>query len=98
MKEIFSKMISKGNKQCKLTVYVDSDSCCLNFTALGRTNPPGGGKRERFIIFDESYEFDSINDIDTEILPLIPKNEKFKPLAECFTSLHREFLESQKNA
>lgn len=98
MKEIFSKMIPKGNRQCKLTVFVDSDSCCLNFTAMGRTNPPGKGKRERFIIFDEVYEFDSIDDIVTENLPLIPKNEKFKPLAECFTILHREFLESQKNA
>lgn len=98
MKEIFSKMISKGNKQCKLTVYVDADSCSLSFTALGRTNPPGGGKRERFTIFDQTYEFDSIDDIDVEILPLIPENDKFKPLAECFTALHREFMELQKNA
>ncbi|CAO94901.1 hypothetical protein [Erwinia tasmaniensis] len=98
MKEIFSKMISKGNKQCKLTVYVDADSCSLNFTALGRTNPPGGAKRERFTIFDEIYEFDSINDIDDEILQMLPKNDKFKPLAECFTALHHEFIELQKNA
>lgn len=98
MNEIFSKMIPKGNKQCMLTVSVDPSSCCLSFTALGRTNPPGGGKRERFTIFDEVYQFDSIDDIDTEILPLIPKNEKFKPLAECFTILYGEFLESRKNA
>lgn len=98
MKELFSKMISKGNKQCKLTVYQDSDTYCLNFTALGRTNPPGGGKRERFTIFDEVYQFDSIDDIDVEILPLVSRNEKFQPLAECFTTLFRDFMELLKNA
>lgn len=98
MKEIFSKMIPKGNKQCKLTVYVDANSCSLNFAALGRSNPPGGGKRERFTIFDQTYYFDSIGDIDVKILPLIPKNDKFKPLAECFTALHHEFMELQQNA
>jgi len=96
MKEIFSKMVPKGNKQCKLTVYIDSEACYLNFTALARTNPPRGGKRERFTIFDESYHFDSIDKIDKDNLPLIAKNEKFKPLAECFTLLYLEFLESNK--
>ncbi|MHB9331405.1 hypothetical protein ACP3S7_28305 [Phytobacter ursingii] len=98
MKELFSKMISKGNKQCRLTVYQDSAAYCLNFTALGRTNPPSGGKRERFTIFDETYEFDSMDDIDVEILPFVPRNEKFKPLAECFTTLFHDFMESLKNA
>lgn len=98
MKEIFSKMKAKGNKQCKLTVYIDQDVCCLNFTALGRTNPPNGGKRERFIIFDEVYQFDSVDVIDAAILPLISNSEKFKQLAECFTYLYNEFLGSLNDA
>ncbi|EGH9360848.1 hypothetical protein IFG57_004010 [Salmonella enterica] len=95
MTEIFSKMISRGNRQCKLSVFVDDESCCLTFTALGRTNPPNKGKRERFTIFDETYQFASLDDIDPLHMPFVAKTAKFEPLSKMFAALFEEFREAK---
>ncbi|MQL50033.1 MULTISPECIES: hypothetical protein [Photorhabdus] len=92
MEKVFEERVNKGNKSCSLTVWLDNDGYHLCYSALGRTNPQNGKKRERFTIFDETYDYKSIQSIDLSQLPLIAKTEKFKPLAECFLLMTNHFI------
>ncbi|AJI85231.1 hypothetical protein AW19_4143 (plasmid) [Yersinia frederiksenii Y225] len=96
MEQIFCERINKGNKSCFLKVFHDIDGYHLCYSALSRTNPSNKMKRERFTIFDETYSFPSTQFINKNVLPINAKNEKFRPLAECFDILTDKFLSTLK--
>lgn len=93
VKTIFSEITNKGNKTCSLNVLLADGEYHLVYTALGRTNPRDG-KRERFTIFDETYDFASIEELRTSLnkLPIHTTSDKFRPLADCFAILTNQFL------
>lgn len=96
MEQIFFERINKGNKSCFLKVFHDVDGYHFYYSALSRTNPANKEKRERFAIFEGDYSFFSIQLINKNDLPINAKNEKFRPLAECFGILTDKFLSTLK--
>jgi len=93
MCEIYHAKKNKGNKSCFLNIYKNEDGFCFHYHAYARTNPAGGGKRERFIIFEKKILVKNLHHIDLSQLLLEPRSEWFIPIAECFNILTQDFLE-----
>lgn len=98
MCEISHARKNKGNKVCLLNVYKIEDGFCFHYQAYSRTNPVGGGKRERFMIFEKKILVHDLQKIDFSKLPLESRTERFTPLAECFHKLTQEFFQQNINA
>ncbi|ECO4313581.1 hypothetical protein AB0001_004783 [Salmonella enterica] len=92
---IFEKKVNKGNKVISLYINELShdDGYEAIFKVLGRTNPPGGGVRERYTMYEKAVKVKLLNELIYLHWNEIEKNRALQGVSDIFKSL---CLEVQK--
>ncbi|HCU2346485.1 hypothetical protein [Escherichia coli] len=73
---IIEKKKSKGSKNISLTITMpnESDKLIAKLKILGRTNPPNGGERMRYIMFEKDVEISNVSELHSLLWPEINSN------------------------
>ena len=73
---IIGKKKSKGSKSISLTITMpkESDKLIAKLKILGRTNPPNGGERMRYIMFEKDVEISNVSELHSLLWPEINSN------------------------
>ncbi|EEJ1220477.1 hypothetical protein GQG94_004787 [Salmonella enterica] len=74
---IIEKKKSKGSKNIILTITVPSESGGLiaKLKILGRTNPPNGGERMRYVMYEKDVEINDISELHSLLWSDIKNNK-----------------------
>lgn len=74
---VIEKKKSKGSKSIFLTITMPNESGKLiaKLKILGRTNPPNGGKRVRYVMFEKDVEINNVSELHSLLWPEISGNK-----------------------
>lgn len=74
---LIEKRKSKGNKNIILKIAMQNDNNKLIATLkiLGRTTPPNGGERMRYIMFEKAVEINNLAELHSLLWPEINNNK-----------------------